>query len=79
MIKYHINYFVYSSTAAIFGLPDTVPLKEDAPTNPINPYGETKLVIERMLAWLDKRHSLKSVCLRYFNAAGADPALRCGE
>lgn len=79
MITHHIPYFVFSSTAAIFGHPETIPIPENAPANPINPYGQTKLTIEKLLVNLDERYGLKSTCLRYFNAAGADPNHRTGE
>src|SRR5699024_10204245 len=62
-----------------YGEPDSVPIKESDSTIPTNPYGETKLAIERMLKWCDEAYGLKSVCLRYFNAAGADPEGRIGE
>ncbi|MEP7016203.1 MAG: UDP-glucose 4-epimerase GalE [Verrucomicrobiota bacterium] len=62
---------VFSSTCAIFGPPDRVPIDESTPARPINPYGESKLSFEKILRWFDEIHGLKSVCLRYFNAAGA--------
>jgi UDP-glucose 4-epimerase len=71
--------FVFSSTAAVFGIPDTTPITEDAPKRPVNPYGESKLMVERALHWAAGAHGLHSACLRYFNAAGADPAGRAGE
>jgi len=70
---------VFSSTCATYGLPSSVPIPEDHPQRPINPYGFSKLVIERMLADLDAAHGLRSVVLRYFNAAGADPDGEIGE
>jgi UDP-glucose 4-epimerase len=66
-----VRRFVFSSTCAIFGLPNVVPITEDLPKEPINPYGESKWTVERILAWYDKLYGLRSVCLRYFNAAGA--------
>ena len=66
-----VGRLVFSSTCAIFGLPKNVPIAEDAPKQPINPYGESKLMFERILEWYDRQHGLRSVCLRYFNAAGA--------
>jgi UDP-glucose 4-epimerase len=66
-----VRRFVFSSTCAIFGLPSVVPITEDLPKQPINPYGESKWTVERILAWYDKLYGLRSVCLRYFNAAGA--------
>jgi len=64
---------VFSSTAAVYGIPRSLPISENHPTDPINPYGYSKLVIERVLADLDRAHGLRSISLRYFNAAGADP------
>jgi UDP-glucose 4-epimerase len=74
-----IDQFIFSSTAAIFGTPQRVPIDETHPTQPINPYGRSKLMVEQMLADLDRAHGLRSVCLRYFNAAGADPEGQLGE
>jgi UDP-glucose 4-epimerase len=79
MVEYGINKFVFSSTAATYGEPTSVPITENLPTIPTNPYGETKLAIEKMLKWADDAYGLKSICLRYFNAAGADPEGRIGE
>src|ERR1700694_3303196 len=64
---------VFSSTCATYGAPETSPIPEEHPQRPINPYGFSKLVVERILADLDAAHGLRSVSLRYFNAAGADP------
>lgn len=74
-----INKFVFSSTCATYGVPIEVPIAETHPQHPINPYGATKLMVERILQDFDQAHSLKSVCFRYFNAAGADPAGHLGE
>ena len=74
-----IKYFIFSSTAATYGEPHYVPIDEAHPTLPTNVYGETKLTIERMLGWFDTIYGLKSVRLRYFNAAGADPDGDIGE
>ncbi|HEV7867382.1 MAG TPA: NAD-dependent epimerase/dehydratase family protein, partial [Chthoniobacteraceae bacterium] len=63
--------FVFSSTCATFGPPDRLPIDETLPQRPINPYGESKLMFERVLRWYDEIHSLRFVALRYFNAAGA--------
>ncbi|HSK08726.1 MAG TPA: UDP-glucose 4-epimerase GalE, partial [Vicinamibacterales bacterium] len=71
--------FIFSSTAAVFGEPEQVPIDETHPTRPINAYGETKLAIERALPHYDRAYGLRSVCLRYFNAAGADPEGQIGE
>jgi UDP-glucose 4-epimerase len=68
---------VFSSTCAVYGVPDRTPLDEGMPTRPINPYGESKLAYERALAWFQRAHGLKVVALRYFNAAGAGS--RSGE
>jgi len=65
-----VRKFVFSSTCAIFGVPKTIPITEDLPKDPINPYGESKLMFERILNWYGKQHGLTYVCLRYFNAAG---------
>ena len=74
-----IERVVFSSTCATYGLPDSVPIKETAAQLPISPYGETKLAIERALHWYGEAYGLRSVSLRYFNAAGADPEGEIGE
>lgn len=79
MIANHVNTFVFSSTAAIFGEPEYVPINEAHPKQPINPYGHSKLMVEIMLQSYAEAYGLNSVCLRYFNAAGADPKTRIGE
>ncbi|HEY8611012.1 MAG TPA: UDP-glucose 4-epimerase GalE [Roseomonas sp.] len=71
--------FVLSSTAALFGLPQRIPIEEDEVKAPVSPYGESKLMAERGLEWADRIHGLRSGMLRYFNAAGADPGGRLGE
>ena len=71
MVAAHVERFVFSSTCAIFGLPERMPIDETSPTHPINPYGESKLAFEKILRWYDEIHGLKFVSLRYFNAAGA--------
>jgi UDP-glucose 4-epimerase len=71
MIATGVNRLVFSSTCAIFGPPDRVPIDETQPARPINPYGESKLAFERVLRWYGEIHGLKFVSLRYFNAAGA--------
>ncbi|MEO9189244.1 MAG: UDP-glucose 4-epimerase GalE [Acetobacteraceae bacterium] len=78
-VRHAIPRFVLSSTANLFGTPDTVPIAEDARVNPGSPYGESKWMIERALLWAGRVHGLRSACLRYFNAAGADPLGRIGE
>jgi UDP-glucose 4-epimerase len=74
-----VNNFIFSSTAATFGEPQYIPMDEQHPQQPINPYGRTKLMVEQALADYDIAYGLKSVCLRYFNAAGADPEAQLGE
>ena len=71
MIASDVRQFVFSSTCAIFGPPERVPLDETMPMRPINPYGESKLAFEKILRWYDQIHGLRFVSLRYFNAAGA--------
>ncbi|QER41249.1 UDP-glucose 4-epimerase GalE [Thermodesulfobacterium sp. TA1] len=73
MEKVGIRKFVFSSSAAVYGIPDTVPVPEEAPLNPINPYGRTKAMIEEILKDLSEAGSLDYIALRYFNVAGADP------
>jgi UDP-glucose 4-epimerase len=69
----NVKKFVFSSTCATYGPPETVPMTEELPQRPINPYGESKLMFERMLHWYGLAHGLESVVFRYFNAAGASP------
>lgn len=76
---YGIDKFIFSSTCATYGVPRTVPIREDHPQRPINPYGASKLMIEQILRDFDYAHGLRSVSLRYFNAAGADPDGEIGE
>jgi UDP-glucose 4-epimerase len=71
--------FVLSSTAALYGTPKTVPIPEDAPLDPESPYGDSKWILERALHWAERVHGFRYASLRYFNAAGADPAGRYGE
>ncbi|MCC6627990.1 MAG: UDP-glucose 4-epimerase GalE [Chloroflexi bacterium] len=77
MLAAGVRRFVFSSTAAVYGIPDHDPIPESAPLRPINPYGESKLMVETMLRWFDQLHGLRSACLRYFNACGASD--RFGE
>ncbi|GAE35253.1 UDP-glucose 4-epimerase GalE [Halalkalibacter akibai] len=79
MINHDVKQIVFSSTAATYGEPKNIPIQETDPTNPTSPYGETKLAIEKLFQWCDEAYGLKSICLRYFNAAGADPQGRIGE
>ena len=74
-----VNAIVFSSTCATYGLPVAVPMDENHPQAPINPYGRSKLIVEQMLRDLDTHANFRSVVLRYFNAAGADPEGRIGE
>jgi UDP-arabinose 4-epimerase len=74
-----VDQFVFSSTCATYGTPDRVPIDETMPQAPINPYGASKLMVERMLSDFHVAHRLRSVALRYFNAAGADPDTEIGE
>ncbi|MEO5362611.1 MAG: UDP-glucose 4-epimerase GalE [Magnetococcus sp. DMHC-8] len=74
-----VSSIVFSSSCAVYGVPDHLPIEEGCPTRPINPYGESKLAIEKMLYWLGALQGLRWVALRYFNAAGADPDGDLGE
>jgi UDP-glucose-4-epimerase GalE len=79
MLKANVKHIVFSSTAAVYGMPAKVPIPETEPYAPVNAYGETKVMVEKLLRWFDEIHGLRSVCLRYFNASGADPEGRAGE
>ncbi|MBO1923001.1 UDP-glucose 4-epimerase GalE [Thiomicrorhabdus sp. 6S3-12] len=79
MVRHKVKSFIFSSTAATFGEPEYVPIDEKHPQNPINPYGSSKLMVERILQDYAKAYGLNSVCLRYFNACGADPEGEIGE
>ena len=79
MVAHEIKNFIFSSTAAIFGTPEYTPIDEKHPKQPINPYGRTKWMVEQILDDYDHAYGLKSVCLRYFNAAGADPGAGPGS
>jgi len=78
-VKCGVRYFIFSSTAAVYGNPVGIPVREDAPTQPISPYGWSKLMTEIMLRDASAAHDLKHVILRYFNVAGADPRCRTGQ
>jgi UDP-glucose 4-epimerase len=78
-VKGGVAHFIFSSTAATYGIPETVPVAEDAPTQPINPYGWSKLMTERMLKDSAAAYALNYCALRYFNVAGADPEGRSGQ
>lgn len=79
MIKNNVNKIVFSSTAATYGEPENIPILESDRTCPTNPYGETKLAMEKMFHWASKAHGLSYVSLRYFNACGADATGQIGE
>jgi UDP-glucose 4-epimerase len=79
MRRHGVRYFVFSSTCATYGDPQYIPIDEKHPQNPINPYGESKLFVERVLHAYDRAYDMRFVSLRYFNAAGADPQKRIGE
>jgi len=79
MLRAGVKHLVFSSTAAVYGIPHASPILESFPIAPVNPYGESKVMVETMLRWFDQIHGLRSVCLRYFNACGADPAGGLGE
>ena len=74
MLRHRVMRFVFSSTAAVYGEPQIVPIPEDHPLAPTNAYGESKLIVEQMLAWFHRAHGFRYASLRYFNAAGATPA-----
>jgi UDP-glucose 4-epimerase len=78
-VHHGVGKFILSSTANLFGTPSRIPIDEMEALDPGSPYGESKLMIERTLFWADRIHGLRSACLRYFNAAGADEAGRAGE
>jgi len=79
MAQAKVKRLVFSSTAAVYGMPKMVPIPEDSPFTPVNPYGETKVMVETMLGWLDQYSGLRSIALRYFNACGSDPESDLGE
>jgi UDP-arabinose 4-epimerase len=74
-----VQTIVFSSTCATYGNPRSIPIAEDHPQAPVNPYGESKLMVERLLRWFGEAHGLRWTALRYFNAAGADPDGQLGE
>jgi len=79
MVRKGVSKLVFSSSAAVYGDPEEIPISEQSPVRPKSPYGESKAFLERALAWYDRAYGLKSVSLRYFNAAGADPGCSMGE
>jgi UDP-glucose 4-epimerase len=78
-IKYNVNRFIFSSSAAVYGIPEKIPVTEDAPLLPINPYGSSKVIVERLLSDVSVSNDFRYVSLRYFNVAGADPSSRIGQ
>jgi UDP-glucose 4-epimerase len=79
MLAASVKKLVFSSTCATYGIPQQIPVPENHPQNPINPYGSSKLMVEKILADYSAAYDLKSVCFRYFNAAGAEPTGLLGE
>jgi UDP-glucose 4-epimerase len=79
MREFQVRHFIFSSTCATYGIPATVPIPEDHPQKPVNPYGRSKLMIEEILKDYDSAYGIKHINLRYFNAAGADPDTEIGE
>ena len=79
MVRNNVKFFIFSSSAAVYGEPVEIPIKEDHVCNPTNPYGATKVAVEKLLNDCDNAYGLKSVSLRYFNAAGADESSEIGE
>ena len=75
----NVSRFVFSSTCATYGVPSSIPIAEDHPQKPVNPYGESKLFVERVLEWMSSAHDMRYASLRYFNAAGADVDGEIGE
>lgn len=79
MVRNDIKRLIFSSTCSVYGIPDQLPISEKTPTRPLNPYGESKLMVERVLQAYESAYDLKSYRLRYFNACGADPGGLLGE
>jgi len=79
MLEADVRCLVFSSTAAAYGIPAKVPIPEDEPYAPINPYGESKVMVEKILEWLERYREFRSIRLRYFNACGAEPESGLGE
>lgn len=79
MLKAKVKNFIFSSTAAVYGEPESIPLKEDCRKEPTNPYGDSKLALEKILSWYSKAYDFNFVALRYFNASGAHPDGHIGE
>lgn len=78
-VRNGVKSIIFSSTAGVYGNPVKVPIPEDHPTNPVNPYGESKLIVEKILSWFNKSYGLNYACLRYFNACGASLSGDMGE
>jgi UDP-glucose 4-epimerase len=79
MVRSGLKRLVFSSTAAVYGIPASVPIRENFPYAPVSPYGESKVMVEQLLRWFDQIHGLRSISLRYFNASGADSGGNLGE
>jgi UDP-glucose 4-epimerase len=79
MKDYKVRKIIFSSSAGVYGQPTKIPITEDVPLSPTSPYGESKIMIEKLLGWFEKAHEIKSISLRYFNAAGADLEFGLGE
>jgi UDP-glucose 4-epimerase len=79
MLRCDVKRLVFSSSAAAYGIPQRVPITEDQPFAPINPYGESKVMVEKILEWLDRYREFRNIRLRYFNACGAEPEVGLGE
>ena len=79
MVQAGVRHIVFSSSCSTYGIPEAVPIDEEHPQRPVNPYGESKLFAERALRWYDEAHRMRFAALRYFNAAGADPDAEIGE
>ncbi len=79
MHETNLRHIVFSSTCATYGEPRTTPISEEHPQSPVNPYGESKLFVERALRWYERIHQISWASLRYFNAAGADSESEIGE
>ncbi len=79
MIENGVKFFIFSSTAAVYGIPEEIPIREDASLRPINPYGKSKAFVEEILKDFDSAYGLKYISLRYFNVAGADPEGELGQ
>jgi len=79
MVEANVKHLVFSSTAAVYGMPKEVPIPEHASFSPLSAYGDSKLMVEKVLHWMDECRGLRSIALRYFNACGADPESTLGE